>query len=736
MPQTLPPPSASLSSLPLRVRRRPDLESITTLHRHTSATIIKDPIAMRYHRLSPEENFVLQSLDGSSSLDQIRDQYTEKFFPQRVTTSDLNRLLLRFHTSGLTVSDAAMQGKRMTDRRRKEHRQRWIQCVSSILFIRFPGIDPEPVLKKFDPMFRVILSRLGFIASVLFCVLSAILFLTQWTQFHTEFPETREWLRVESLIVLAGVIGLTKICHELGHAMVCRRFGGECHQIGPMLLVFTPALYCDTSDSWMLSNRWKRAAVGMAGIATEVLLASLATWVWLLTAPGITHFIAMNVMVVCSVSTVLINANPLLRYDGYFVLSDLCDTPNLAEQARRLLKGYVNRWILGVDELPDDAIHTWKRTWMLCYAVLATLYRWCLTVLILWIVSQVLRPYGLESISLLLTNVVVAGLLYSLVQPMFRFLQNPARRRGVRRKNLLITTVTIALLIAFACFPFPSGIITPANLKPRAEIPLYVATPGTLREVKRFPGDFVEKNELIATLENHDVELQYLAARGRYETQKRILESTRSIALQHPNAANDIPAQEASLNDLAAQLRNQEAKREGLQVRAPTSGRLIAAPRKKQEAETVFRLVTWSGYPTDAQNINCYLTSGRELVSISQGDDWDAELILDQSDVDRIDVGAFVKLALGSSPTQCLRGKVTNISQTAWVDEVNHERRDDFDAARQLRPAATAYAVRVAIDPVDLHLVPGATAIARIESAPISLVGRTSRFLSSLLRFR
>ena len=204
-----------------------------------------------------------------------------------------------------------------------------------------------------------------------------------------------QWLRLESLFVLAVVIGVTKVLHELGHALMCKRFGGECHQIGPMLLVFTPALYCDTSDSWMLPNRWQRAAVGVAGIATEVLLASLATFVWVSTGPGLSHFIAMNVMLVCGVSTVFFNANPLLRYDGYYVLSDLCDVPNLGERSRKLLAGDFARICLGVDEPSDEVFSRRSRFWLTVYAVTATAYRWGLTLLILWFVSQLLRPYRL-----------------------------------------------------------------------------------------------------------------------------------------------------------------------------------------------------------------------------------------------------------------------------------------------------------------------------------------------------
>ena len=264
---------------PLRIRKRPDLVVVETKHQHESAMVVKDPISLKYHRLRPDEFFVLDLLDGSRSLEEIRDAYEKRYQPLRVSAAQLNQLLFRFHQSGLTLSDFAEQGDRLNERRQKERREKWLQYISGVLFIRFPGVDPEPFLKRAYPIVRPFLSRTAIGLAICMCCAVAVVFAGKWHQFTNEFPSMQDWLRLDAIFILACILGGTKILHELGHAVICKHFGGECHQIGPMLLVFTPALYCDTSDSWMLTSRWQRAAVGFAGIATEVFLAALATFV-------------------------------------------------------------------------------------------------------------------------------------------------------------------------------------------------------------------------------------------------------------------------------------------------------------------------------------------------------------------------------------------------------------------------------------------------------------------------
>ncbi|NND99490.1 MAG: HlyD family efflux transporter periplasmic adaptor subunit, partial [Pirellulaceae bacterium] len=688
----------------------------------------------------PDEFFVLGQLDGRQSLEQIRLAYESRFAPMRVTQAQLNQLLFRFHQSGLTLSDASLQGDRLSERRRKERFDRWVQHISGILFIRFPGVDPEPLMRWLYPLVRPLLSPFGMLFAALVCVFAAGTFVTESTRFASEFPRISEWLRLDAILILAGVIGVTKVLHELGHAFTCKHFGGECHQIGPMLLVFTPALYCDTTDSWMLPSRWQRAAVGAAGIATEVLLAAIATFVWAWTAPGLTHSIAMNVMLVCSVSTVMFNANPLLRYDGYYVLSDLCDVPNLGEKSRRLLAASSARLFFGVDEQDPDPVQGASRFWLFVYAIAAFVYRWGLTLLILWFVSLILRPYGLESLGRLLCVFAAIGLTVTLLRAPVRFLRNPGRRRLIRMKRIVISMVCLAALVGMACWPLPAGVFSPARIVPRGESPVYITSPGRLSEVMMPLGSYVKQGDAVAQLVNRDVQLRYLQAKGRLETQQQVVESIRRSQFEYPEAANELPAAESLLEDLKKQFETREARKNALLLRAPAAGRLIAAPRRQiqpadaEQAE--HRLISWSGYPTDPENQNCYLESGTELMSVATSDDWDAEITLNQVDVQRIHIGSSVHFVLESQPSVAFVGSVVDISRSNWMPAEYAQRRDDPGAVERQQPPSTSYVVRVELDPTDLPMMTGATASSRIDADPISLVGRATRVLKSIFRFR
>ena len=156
---------------------------------------------------------------------------------------------------------------------------------------------------------------------------------------------------------------MTKILHEFGHGLSCKHFGGECHEIGVMFLVLTPCLYCNVSDSWMLPNRWHRAAIGAAGMYVELVLASICTFIWWFTEPGPLNYICLNVMFISSVSTVMFNANPLLRYDGYYILSDILEIPNLRQKASTILNRKLGKWCLGLEE-PEDPFLPKRKQWL------------------------------------------------------------------------------------------------------------------------------------------------------------------------------------------------------------------------------------------------------------------------------------------------------------------------------------------------------------------------------------
>ncbi|MCA9140969.1 MAG: HlyD family efflux transporter periplasmic adaptor subunit [Planctomycetales bacterium] len=712
-----------------------------TDHKHSSTIVVKDPVALTYHQLRPDEFFVLECLRPDATLESLRDQYVERYRPQRVTTREINDLLFRFHRLGFTLADKPEQGDRLNDKRIADRKQRWTQHITGVLFIRFPGVDPEPLLRRLYPLARPAFSATGIVVmlSIILAAIGAIS--ANWDRFVSEMPAMQQWTQLRAILVLAAVIASTKVCHELGHAIVCKHFGGECHQIGPMLLVFTPALYCDTSDSWTLSNRFSRAAVGMAGIAVEILLASLATLVWVATGPSLIHYVAMNVMLVCSVSTLLFNANPLLRYDGYYVLSDLCDVPNLGPRSRQLLSKRTGELFFGTQPDADESIRGRERFWMLVYALAAFAYRWTLTFLILWFILVMLRPYRLESVGQLILLFAVAGLIYSTFRGTILFLRSPAQRKMIRMSRVMKSGTVIALLMVAAMWPLPSGESVTGRVVPRQETPVYVATGGHLDHLSKTNGQWVDQGELIAELVNPDTVLQYTTASSRVDTQQELVNALKATRLTLSESADDLPVAEAMLSEFQRQLETRRQRRDALQIRAPVSGRLIAPPKRSAPPESSeLTLASWTGDPTEQRNRGCFIDPGTELFTVVADGLWDVELIASSGQIQRIRLGNSVKLVLDSDPSKTIDGVVTEISSRKWTSDENGERRDDQQASRETVPLETSYAVRVEIDapknPSMAGLIAGTNVSARITAEPISMLGRTTRFLNRLLRFR
>ena len=319
------------------VRMRADLRVQQIRFQGRGSWIVKDPVSLRYFQLTEEEHTVLRMLDGDTSLTEIKDEFERRYAPQVVTYEGLQSLLHLFHQRGLVYADAIGQGAQLLERRRVRARRLLISKLTGLLFIRLPGVDPERFLNWLYPKIRWMYSR-WFVVTGMLLVFSAIALVTiQFNAFCAMLPTFHQFFTARNVFWMMMALAIAKILHELGHALTCKHFGGECHEIGMAFLVFTPCLYCDTSDTWMLSNRWHRALVGVAGMWVEIILASACTFVWWFSQPGIVHYLCLSTIFICSVSTVVLNGNPFLRYDGYYVLSDLLEIPNLWQRSRAAL---------------------------------------------------------------------------------------------------------------------------------------------------------------------------------------------------------------------------------------------------------------------------------------------------------------------------------------------------------------------------------------------------------------
>ena len=186
-------------------------------------------------------------------------------------------------------------------------------------------------------------------------------------------------------------LGVVKIIHEFGHGLSCKAFGGESHEMGILLMCLSPALYCNVTDAWTLADKWKRIIISFAGIYVELVIAAIATFVWWYTpAYPTANNIALCIMVLCSVSTIMFNANPLMRFDGYYILADWLEVPNLREKANRFLNNLFLSKALGIEVPPDVYMAPWRKWLFAIYAIASWVYRWVVTFSILCFLADFL----------------------------------------------------------------------------------------------------------------------------------------------------------------------------------------------------------------------------------------------------------------------------------------------------------------------------------------------------------
>ena len=354
--------------------------------------VVKEPIGPNYFRFQDEEYELFQKIDGNTSLDELKEWFESTFPPQKITLEELQKFIGILHKSDLVIDDVPGQEEQLQERyaERKKKKRR------GVLYIRFKVFDPDRFLNWFYPRIRWLFSVPFFIFSILL-VLSALTLVTvQFDLFCSKLPDFHSFFsRPANGLWLIVILGLIKVLHEFGNGLMCKHFGVECHDMGLIIRILSPCLYSDLSDSWMLPNKWKRAAIGAAGMYVEVILAAIATFVWWFTLPGMLNMICLNIILVSVVSTVMFNANPLLCYDGYYILSDLVEIPNLRQKANSVVRRTAAKWFLGIKPPDDPFLPQRGQIVLAMYSIAAGIYRCFVLLLIIWFIYEIGKLYGL-----------------------------------------------------------------------------------------------------------------------------------------------------------------------------------------------------------------------------------------------------------------------------------------------------------------------------------------------------
>ncbi|MFN4258701.1 MAG: site-2 protease family protein [Gemmataceae bacterium] len=574
----------------IRLRLRPDLEILP--HRYEGKTfyIVKDPVSLRYYRFKEQERFLLGLMDGEHTLEDAQKEFEKRFRPERLTLEDLEAFGQQLLTVGLAHNESPQAGKQLFDRRKKRLRREWTATLTNILYIKIPLIDPDRLLVRMLPWLWWIFTPLFFAASVLFMLSAVFLVATHFDTFMEKLPSYQEFFRFKTVVYLWIALGIVKVIHEFGHGLSCKAFGGEVHEMGFLLLCLSPCLYCNVSDAWTMPNKWYRIIISFAGIYVELVIAALATFIWWYTPsqPFINN-LALSLMVVCSVSTVVFNGNPLMRFDGYYILADWLEIPNLRDRSNRFLKNLVLEKCLGVETQPEPYMALNRRILFVTYAVVSYIYRWVITFSILYFLYSFLKPYKLQSISAMLALAALGSLIG---WPLYRFAQGLHKRGRLPDMKKARVSVTVAglvgLLLFFFLVPLPVSRVRETalvQLQPEAITHVYVPYPGGMLEYLPIRyGQQVEKQEIIARFRNIGLENELEDARTQQYIRHQQILAYRSEIDKTPN--RDRRAQlevalrsvEGELEIYQARVTNLEERLRGLVVRAPVAGVILNPP--------------------------------------------------------------------------------------------------------------------------------------------------------------
>jgi putative peptide zinc metalloprotease protein len=735
---------AASSNRPLRMHARKDLEVQRKVYQGRDYWVVKDPLSLKYFRFEEEEWSLVQMLDGHHSPSQIKLQFDYQFAPQKLTLQELYQFLGMLHRSSLLVSELPNQGTELRKRELKNRRNRWKQSLSNVMAVRFKGIDPTRLLDGLNGIFGWIFSILCSFLFLMLGLAAAALIFTNFELFQSKLPTFQEFFAAKNWIWLAIVLALTKIAHELGHGLACRRFGAQCHEMGLMLLVFTPCLYVNVSDSWLLPNKWKRIFISAAGMYVELILASIAVFVWWFSHPGLLNQLALNVIFVCSVSTLIMNANPLLRYDGYYILSDWLEIPNLRSKATALVQRTIGDWLLGIEPRPDAFLPTGGKWFFIFYSIAAVLYRWLITFSIFWFVYRVLEPYGFKVMGQILALLVIYGLCVQPLVQLYKYFSIPGRLDSVKPIRLTLTAVATAGVLAGILFiPVPHHVRCSLYVQPAGAVNVYVEEDGILETIYIAANSSVVEGQPILGLSSYRLKVQLASLKTQLDLAK-VEEKNVLAAIAVDSAASHRVAHArtaVSTADNSLKKRQEDAKR--LVVRAPQGGVFISASRLPKKKSDIGELGTWDETPLSTKNLGAFLEK-QTLVGqiVPDPKEMEAVLAIDQADIEFLRAGQTVEIFLDQLPAEVHGSKLESISPSKMrsVPKSLSSKHGggivvalDKDGVEV--PQSTTFLVKVPLKNPDQIILTGGTGSAKIRTDSQTVALRLWRLLNQTFRF-
>ncbi len=596
----------------LKVKLRVGAQISRQYYRGDRWYVVRDPAGNQFHRLSDAAYRFIGLLDGSRTVEEAWDLVGGTLEDDAPTQPEVIQILSHLYSANLIDADVTPDATVLLRRHKQLSKRKMQGRLMNVLFPRLPLWDPDRFLKRWMPLVRMMFSKFGAMVWLV-VVISAIVALTPyWNDPQHSLKRAAvhavdirsNWI---NLIWLWAVFVFIKLIHELGHAFGCRRFGGECHELGIMFLVFVPTPYVDASTAWSFSNKWERVFVGAAGMIVELFFASLMAFIWIHTTDtSLINQLAFNAMLVASVTTIIFNANPLLRYDGYYILADFLEIPNLRQKSTDYAMGLIKRHLFGI-KLQQPLPPVLQRFWLFTYAIASTIYRTFIGVVIILMVAYQIPVLGML--------MALGGVVTWLLVPVFKVFKYLAIEPELHRKRTRATAICLAaaaaaaVLIGLVRFPFHVDEVGITEAAAHATI--RPGGPGFVESIAAKDGQQLNAQDPILVCSSPELERDIAQTQAQLQEYQDRLNASRA----------DDPAQarieEDALGAVREHLAQLEHKKAELTIRAPINGVLIA-PTLNEYGQRRF------------------IQPGEEIAKVAQSDHLILRVLLEQTEAELI----------------------------------------------------------------------------------------------------
>ncbi len=525
--------------------------------------VLRDVASNRVYRFHPASYALIGLMDGRRTVQDLWDLSVAQLGDDAPTQDELILLLSQLHSADVLQCEVPPDTAELLRRGQQMSRRQLMSQWLSPLSWRFHVLDPEPLLRRLLPWFRPLFAPLGLVPWLAIVVPALVLMAVHWEALTENFID--RVTTPENALALFLLFPIIKALHELGHAAAIKAYGGEVHDMGVMLLVFTPIPYVDASSATAFGSKWRRFVVGGAGMMVELVIASVALYVWLGAQPGVARSLAHYAIILAGISTVLFNGNPLLRYDGYYMLVDLLEIPNLYTRSRTWLGWAAERYLFGVLDAEPPQATPGERVWFVLYGVGSFLYRILVVVAIAFFLLDRVFYVAVGLLLLTLSMWVVVPLMKGV-----RYLAHSPRLRRTRTRAVLVTSgVALAVVLLLAIIPMPHRTRAEGVVWVPEEALVRPDTEGFIERLAARPGVRVKAGDALVVLGN-----QELASREAV-AEARVRELRARYDAERPNDTVRMQIVEEELRYSVEELARVRQRLAGLILRANTEGAFI-----------------------------------------------------------------------------------------------------------------------------------------------------------------